>query len=64
MKAIVLATLATSLSGCIAIGNRGNLPSSGTLGQQLIDLQKAKDIGVITDAEFQKQRANLLGEKK
>ncbi|HEU5396063.1 MAG TPA: SHOCT domain-containing protein [Verrucomicrobiae bacterium] len=35
-----------------------------TLGQQLIDLQKAKDAGAITDAEYQAAKARLLGEKQ
>ena len=34
-----------------------------TVGQQLIDLQKAKDAGAITDAEYQTQKAKLLGNK-
>ncbi len=34
-----------------------------TIGQQLIDLQKAKDAGAITDAEYQAQKAKLLGNK-
>jgi hypothetical protein len=34
-----------------------------TLGQQLLDLQKAKDTGVITDAEYQAQKAKLLENK-
>ena len=60
LRYAALAVLGLSLTGCIAIGNRGALPGTGTLGQQLMDLQKAKDTGVITDAEFQKQRARLL----
>jgi hypothetical protein len=32
-----------------------------TTGQQLIDLQKAKDTGAITDSEYQAQRAKVLG---
>ncbi|MGA2541266.1 MAG: SHOCT domain-containing protein [Verrucomicrobiota bacterium] len=36
---------------------------SPTIGQQLIDLQKAKDAGAITDAEYQTQKAKLLGNK-
>lgn len=44
------------LSGCVvAIGDIGD-----TVGQQLIDLQKAKDAGAITNAEFQTQKAKLL----
>jgi hypothetical protein len=34
-----------------------------TLGQQLMDLQKAKDTGAITDQEYQAQRAKLLENK-
>ena len=53
------------LSGCVAaIGNRdGKASSNTTLGQQLIDLQKAKDAGAMTEAEYQTQKAKLLGEK-
>jgi PBP1b-binding outer membrane lipoprotein LpoB len=52
------------LSGCVAaIGNRGTNPSNATLGQQLIDLQKAKESGAITDAEYQTQKAKLIENK-
>jgi len=34
-----------------------------SLGQQLIDLQKAKAVGAITDAEYEAQKAKLLGNK-
>jgi hypothetical protein len=34
-----------------------------TTGQQLIDLRKARDAGIITDAEYQTQKAKLLGNK-
>ncbi len=34
-----------------------------TTGQQLIDLQKAKDAGAITDSEYQAQKAKLLHSK-
>ena len=41
----------------------GQQTAAPTLGQQLIDLQKAKDAGVITDVEYQTQKAKLLGNK-
>ena len=42
------------LTGCIIVAkDTGNRP---TVGQQLIDLQKAKDAGAITDAEYQSKR--------
>ena len=51
------------LSGCVAsIGNR-EPRSTATLGQQLIDLQKARDTGVLSEVEYQAQRAKFLGEK-
>jgi hypothetical protein len=52
------------LNGCIAaIGNRDAQRPSATLGQQLIDLQKARDTGAITDAEYQSQKTHLLNPK-
>jgi hypothetical protein len=51
------------LTGC-HISYTGGTKSSGegpTVGQQLLDLQKAKDAGVITDAEYQQQKAKILG---
>jgi len=33
---------------------------SPTLGQQLIDLQKAKDSGAISDQDYQAQKSKLL----
>jgi hypothetical protein len=51
------------LNGCIAIGNRDAQRPNATLGQQLIDLQKARDTGAITDAEYQSQKSRLLNPK-
>jgi hypothetical protein len=31
-----------------------------TVGQQLVDLKKAKDCGAITDQEYQAQKAKIL----
>jgi hypothetical protein len=64
-KSIISTLLALSamlsLSSCVAaFGNRGNLRSDGNVGQQLIDLHKAKVAGIITDAEFQTQKAKLI----
>jgi len=55
----------TLLTGCLGLqlGNNTTHTQSPTMGQQLIDLQKAKDAGIITDAEFQAQKAKLLGNK-
>ena len=60
--ALVAAVLVAS--GCVAaIGNREPARSSATLGQQLIDLQKARESGVLTDAEYQAQREKFLSQK-
>ena len=53
----------TLLSGCLDLklgGGTTTKPQTATVGQQLLDLQKAKDSGAITDAEFQAQKAKLL----
>ncbi len=58
---LVVLGLALS-SGCaIGIGNRDHdTPHHTTLGQELIDLKTARDTGVISEGEFQEQRARLL----
>ena len=51
------------LSGCVGFSAGGGTKTEvhkPTLGQQLIDLQKAKDSGAITDMEYQAQKAKLL----
>jgi hypothetical protein len=53
----------TFLSGCLDLklgGGTTTRPQTATVGQQLLDLQKAKDAGVITDAEYQIQKSKLL----
>jgi hypothetical protein len=54
----------TLLTGCLDLhlgGGSTSYTRSSTAGQQLIDLQKAKDAGIITDAEYQAQKARVLG---
>lgn len=61
---VVTASSLLFLSGCgVSIGNREPARSNATLGQQLIDLQKARDTGVLSESEYQMQRAKFLGEK-
>lgn len=64
LRTLLTASLLLVMSGCVAaIGNRPPSTSSATLGQQLIDLKKAKDDGVITEAEYTEQRAQFLARK-
>lgn len=54
----------TILTGCLNLqlgGGSSTRPQSPTVGQQLIDLKKARESGAITDAEYQAARARLLG---
>ena len=53
------------LTGCAwqVGGGHKSVTMEPTVGQQLIDLQRAKAAGAITDAEYQAQKAKLLGNK-
>ena len=54
------------LTGCLALhvgGGDKKEALNPTMGQQLIDLKTARDTGAITDAEYQTQKAKLLGGK-
>jgi hypothetical protein len=53
----------TLLTGCLSIqlgGGSTTKQQSATVGQQLQDLQKAKDAGTITEAEYQEQKMKIL----
>jgi hypothetical protein len=63
MLALIGVSAMTLLSGCLHIklgGGTTSDPTLPTVGQQLIDLQRAKDTGAITEAEYQAQKAKLL----
>ena len=61
---VIALTGALLLNGCVAsIGNQESARGRATLGQQLIDLQKAKDAGAISDSEYQTQKSKLLNAK-
>lgn len=56
----------TLCAGCVGFqigGGSTTRTQCPTVGQQLIDLRKAKDAGIITEAEYQTQKAKLLGHK-
>jgi hypothetical protein len=64
MKKISLIVVAvffvTSVVSCMAIGTGGKqIDEKATLGQELIDLQKAKDEGAISDQEYKELREKL-----
>ena len=53
----------TLLTGCIGLSigsGTTTKPVTATTGQQLVDLQKAKDSGAITEAEYQAQKTKIL----
>ncbi|HEU6448046.1 MAG TPA: SHOCT domain-containing protein [Verrucomicrobiae bacterium] len=53
---------ATLITGCV-LGNRTTMQNQPTVGQQLIDLQKAKDAGAITEEQYQSEKAQILDNK-
>ena len=60
--AVVALSFIVLLNGCIAIGTGPkSQQTNATLGQQLLDLKTAQANGAMTDAEYQTQKAKLLG---
>ena len=56
---LVVFFLTATLSGC-AIGTKGSTSTENpTLGQELIDLKKAKDSGAISTEEYEKLKEKL-----
>lgn len=57
---ILIMLLLTTLASCIAVGSGGEkINNQPTLGQQLIDLQQAKDEGAITQQEYDELKDRL-----
>ena len=67
---ITVISAAILCSGCLSLrfGGGGRKTTTEnksetynvTLGQQLIDLQKARDAGIISDREYKEQKKKLL----
>ena len=57
---IIILFLVASLTSCIAVGSGGEkIQNHPTIGQQLIDLQKAKDEGAITAEEYEELKDKI-----
>ena len=57
---IVILLLMMSLTSCIAVGSGGEkITHEPTLGQRIIDLQKAKDQGAITAKEYEELKDKI-----
>ncbi len=61
--ALIMATLILGVgTGCIVgIGNKDrDHPRTATLGQELMDLESARQSGALSDHEYDEQRRRLL----
>ena len=57
---LLILTLLTTMVSCIAVGSGGKkVDNQTTLGQQLIDLKKARDEGAISSKEYEELREKL-----
>ena len=65
ISALALGAILSLLPGCAweVGGGSQHVTRPPTVGQQLVDLQKAKEAGAITEAEYQVQKAKFLGSK-
>lgn len=60
LKCVALCTVVVTSSGCYWQVSNIRQP---TVGSQLMDLQKARDAGSLTDAEYQAQKTRVLNGK-
>lgn len=54
-----------ALGGCLNLqlgGGTTSKPQAATTGQQLMDLQRAKAAGIITEEQYDAQKAKLLND--
>jgi hypothetical protein len=55
----VLSVLLLTGAGC-AVDASSSRPTRSTLGQELVDLKKARDAGALTEQEYETERQWLL----
>ena len=62
---VTIGLIITILTGCAweVGGGPTHATVQPTIGQQLIDLQRAKEAGALTDSEYHTQKAKVLGSK-
>ena len=61
---LVMIFITTAVS-CIAVGSGGKkIEQQPTLGQELLDLKKARDEGAISDQEYEEMKAKLKNSNK
>jgi uncharacterized membrane protein len=57
---ILVMILIATLVSCIAVGSGGKkIEQQPTLGQELLDLKKARDEGAISDQEYNEMKEKL-----
>ena len=60
ISTLLIIVLTSTMVSCIAVGSGGKkVENKTTLGQQLIDLQKARDEGAISAQEYAELREKL-----
>jgi len=60
ISVLLVLTLLTTMVSCIAVGSGGKkVENQTTLGQQLIDLKKARDEGAVSAQEYEELREKL-----
>ena len=62
---LVIMMFITTMVSCIAVGSGGKkIEQQPTLGQELLDLKKARDEGAISDQEFEEMKDKLKNSDK
>lgn len=60
IRTLFVMILIFTLVSCIAVGSGGKkIEQQPTLGQELLDLKKARDEGAISDQEYNEMKAKL-----
>ena len=64
IAASCLVPVLASLQGCIAVGGTTHRAADPTIGQQLIDLNRAKDEGALSPEEFERLRQDVMNGRR
>ena len=63
IQTVFLGVVLYALPGCLVIGGHSSDTVLPTVGQQLIDLKKARDQGAISPEEYERLKQQLMEER-
>jgi hypothetical protein len=62
LKTAAMALVGLCLPSCIFIGNKATDSAHRNIGAELLDLKRARDLGLLSEEQYRKQHERILAD--